>query len=241
MLDQFERFKFPDKENTQYQHLSNKNLSRLQEVKATLKGLNNHITRVYTLQQDTFHLFSDLKAKNERISELTREILRLGDTRPDASRDDYYFATKFAGVFRAVEEWVYLTFLHADHGQQIQEQQIQEEVVNLLHKTAGAGWQPWLEEEHILLFTGVITEMLVSKVMELPILGMNNPYVALLKPTIEKSFVESIHQLEPVMRAPTSKAYSIHRYRRRHQMACHHHRYPDPLSTILGKLQANRT
>ncbi|RPB20862.1 hypothetical protein L211DRAFT_497575 [Terfezia boudieri ATCC MYA-4762] len=158
----------------------------LKKLKAKLNVRGDCNSKLYTFYQTTLYLLSDLEKRKETISSLTSEILRFGDTQLEANRDDYYFATKFAGVFRAVEEWVYLKFLDADI-----EQQLEAGAVNLLRERAGGDWQRWLKEEHLLLLTSVVSEMLVSQVLEPPLLGVVDSFVALIKSAIEKSFLES--------------------------------------------------
>ncbi|KAF8439649.1 hypothetical protein BGX38DRAFT_866818 [Terfezia claveryi] len=176
-----------------YKRLSLKNL----KAKLNLRGDCN--SKLHKFYQTTLYLLSDLEKRKDTVSTLTSEILRFGDTQLEANRDDYYYATKFAGVFRAVEEWVYLKFLDADI-----EQQLEAEAVNLLRERVGGDWQRWLKEEHLLLLTSVVSEMLVSQVLEPPLLGVVDSCVALVRSAIEKSFLES-------------------RYRRRHQVACQNH------------------
>jgi len=199
--------------NAVYPAYKGRSLQKLKDKLNLPEDCNSNLHKFY---QTTLHLLSDLETKNKTVSALTSEVLRLGDTRVEANRDDYYFATKFAGVFRAVEEWVYLKFLDADL-----EQQLEMEAVDLLRERVGGDWQRWLKEEHLFLLTSVVTEMLVSQVLEPPLLGMVHSYVALVKPAIEKSFTES-GQEGPLMLVHC-KAYSIYRYRSRHQVACQNH------------------
>lgn len=165
-----------------YQHLP------LQELKNSLELREDPNSPLHKFYQTTLNLLSDLEKKQKRIATLTSDILRLGDTRLEANRDDYYFATKFTGVFSAVEELVYLMFLNADI-----EQQLEQEAENLLREQAGRDWQRWLKEEHLLLLTGVVTELLVSKVLRPPLLGVVDQCVALVTPAIKQAFIEGTY------------------------------------------------
>ena len=175
-----------------YQSVSTRYVSGLREVQDKANCLGDLTSLLHTHQQKNLKLLSDLEATKAKISALTGDILRLEDNRLEAKHDDYFFATEFAGVFRAVEEWVYVTYINWN----IEElQQLEEEVVNLFQGTAGKDWQRWLKADHTLLLTGVIMELLVRKMLELPLLGMKDSCVALVTPAIEKSLLESKRQL----------------------------------------------
>ncbi|KAF8420258.1 hypothetical protein EV426DRAFT_613026 [Tirmania nivea] len=163
-----------------YQRLS------LHELRHIANCPDDRESLLYKFYQTTVDLLSDVERKQERISALTSNILRLSDTRVEANRDDYYFAGKFAGVFRAVDEWVYLTFLDADI-----EQELEQDAVNLFRDRAGPDWERCFKEEHLELLTSVVTQMIVSKVLEPPFLGMRDPCVALVLPAIAKSLKEN--------------------------------------------------
>ena len=163
-----------------------------------VKRLDDRTSLLYTLNQKNLTLLSDLKSYKKKISTLTRDILRLQDKRLEANHDDHYFATYFARMFRTVEEWVYVTYIDANV-EGLQQLEEDSEAVNIFRERAGEEWKRWVKEEHILLLTGAMTEVLVSKMLELPLLGMKDSCVALVIPAIEKSLADSKSESEPTL------------------------------------------
>jgi len=174
-------------------HALSGDTSALQRVKQALDYLTEFLPQAYPWERTFLGLVLDSEAKQERISELTGEILRLSDNQVEASKDDYHFAKKLTGMFRAVGDWAYQTFEDAP----TVGQQLDHEAEIAFSGVAGEGWRALLENDHVLLITSVVTSELVKNVLEprLLQLGEDHDYLKLIIPAIEESLVKSMHEL----------------------------------------------
>ncbi|RPB19952.1 hypothetical protein L211DRAFT_870946 [Terfezia boudieri ATCC MYA-4762] len=172
-----------------YDGVINRDSLVLENVQKWLDYLSAREPQDYLLEMTFLQLLLDFEAKEKRISELTGEVLRLGDNLVQGSKDDHYFAQRLTGVFRKVEDWVYQTFKNVPDIQRLGH-----EVENSCSEVAGDRWRELLEKEHILLFTSAVTMELVKNVLEPRLLGINHDYLKLILPAIEESFVKNTNE-----------------------------------------------
>jgi len=166
-----------------------RDLSAREIARNYLNDLTEYFPRNdYLLEKAFLELLLRLEEKEEEISDLTGKILGLSDNQVEASRDDHYFAKGLTGVFGAVEDWIDVTFEDAPAiGQQLgQEAEIS------FSNIAGDGWRELLEKDHVLLFTSMVTRDLVHSILEPHLLGMDHPYLKLIIPAIQESFLKGM-------------------------------------------------
>ncbi|RPB25594.1 hypothetical protein L211DRAFT_867100 [Terfezia boudieri ATCC MYA-4762] len=68
-------------------------------------------TQAKKLQQENLQLMSDLRLKEELLTEYRGDIARLSNEHPDSKRDDHYFEQNFSQLFGSIQSWVLQYYL----------------------------------------------------------------------------------------------------------------------------------
>ncbi|KAI5807599.1 hypothetical protein DFH27DRAFT_608367 [Peziza echinospora] len=132
----------------------------------------------------------ELSTKNQQIAQFARDIVRLNDDRPDARRDDSYYQNKLASLFRSIDQWVYIHYGKAEITDTVVSS-LEEDLSSGFQSQAGDEWVNLLQRGHISFLQAFCTLHIIRPILSEPLLGVNHPCVAVVKPAIEASIGDS--------------------------------------------------
>ena len=155
-------------------------LQKMTEMALFLYGKEHDLNKELQSQEQ------ELSTKNQRIAQFARDIVRLNDDRPDAIRDDFYYQTKLANLFRSVDQWVYIHYGKAEITDTVISS-LEEDLLTVFQSLAGDGWVKFLQRDHISLLQAFCILFVVCPILSESLLGVDHPCVAVVKPAIEAS------------------------------------------------------
>ncbi|KAF8453878.1 hypothetical protein BDZ91DRAFT_768103 [Kalaharituber pfeilii] len=152
---------------------------------------------IETIKSDRDELRQQLAESEGKVAELTDDLVRAWNRRPEPSNDDNYFDKKFLGTFLAVQTWA-LQYI-ARSAEEIQADGVQSGVLTteLLHALSRAVRKddviPYLQKYNIRVFEAFISTEISHHIFHPDFLGIVGPCYSDLENHL---FISSLEEFE---------------------------------------------